>query len=544
MTTEPQGGDEPAPGALVELRRALAESRGRKRLDLLIDQPDPRSAIQSLPADELYHAIHEAGLADAADVVELASPEQFRTFIDLDAWRGGEVEPLRLLPWLRAARGASSGKDRDDDLDAWREKLAALDPEVVSLLFRTALRIHDLEEDPDPDLEGERFVRTPEGSYILEFLPDGIDYETTRRIVDDLYERDPFLAGRILSAIRWEVTSDLEEQALRWRDARLADLGYPTFEEALSWFARPARRSPSAAGMADRPPGFWLVSFRRGTLLDRAAAELPPAAAERLDSELLAAANASLVADRVDPSDPEQARGTVESARTLIELGLEKLSGGEVEAAAKLLAATPLKVIFQNGFGELLALRASADRIVREAGAHGSPLPRLDPPFGEAFEAVRRRRPRYFPGLASPRDEWGSPVSGAFDERPFRSAEEVRSTSAALAEGESLLALGRLLGLTPPATTTAPAPTLAALYLTSLVNERLGRRFAPEPIPAGELPSAARAVEKIEDPRLTAAGAAGELLRTLAQNRSAELAPLRAGEPVVPGAIDALLVAG
>ena len=76
------------------------------------------------------------------------------------------------------------------------------------------------------------------------------------------------------------------------------------------------------------------------------------------------------------------------------------------------------------------------------------------------------------------------------------------------------------------------------------MNERLGRRFAPEPIPAGELPSAARAVEKIEDPRLTAAGAAGELLRTLAQNRSAELAPLRAGEPVVPGAIDALLVAG
>ncbi len=503
------------------------------------------AVVRALPADELFHAIQDAGLADASDVVQLASPEQFRTFVDLDAWRGGQVDPMRLVPWLRAARGAPSGADRDADLDAWREKLATLDPELVSLLLRTALVIHDLEEDDDPDFESERFMRTAEGRYIVEFVPDGADYVAVRRLVDDLYERDAYMAGRILSAVRWEIESDLEEQALRWRDGRLADLGYPSLEEALSWFARPARRTGtgpgSPAGLPERPPGFWLASFRRETLLDRAAARLPPEAVERFESEALQAANAAIVADRVDPSDPDAVRSAVESARTLLELGLESLSGGDVDVASRALGSTSLKAIFQQGFGQLLELRWRAERI-RKEGAAAGPSPGLDAPVGEAFEAVLRRRPRYFPGLDRPRNEWGSVAAAAFVERPFRSSEEVRRTAAALGEAEGLLALGRSLGLAPAAGE-AP-PTLATLYLTALANERLGRPFAPVPFTRVDLPAVARALETIDDPRLSAAGPAGELLLVMVRNRSAELAPVRAGEEPPPGAIAAVLVAG
>ena len=523
------------------MRRALALLGGRKRLDLLLDQPDPRAVVRSLPADELYHAIQDAGLADASDVVQLASPEQFRTFVDLDAWRGDEVDPMRLVPWLRVARGAHSGADREADLDAWREKLAALDPELVSLLLRSALRIHDLEEDEDPDFESERFMRTAEGRYIVEFLPDGADYVSVRRLVDDLYERDPFMAGRVLSAVRWELVSDLEEQALRWREGRLADLGYPTFEEALSWFARPAARGNAPAGLAERPPGFWLASFRRETLLDRAAARLPSAAVPRFESEAIAAANAAIVADRVDPSDPEAVRTAVESARTLLELGLESLSGGDVDAAALALSSTPLKSVFQRGFVRLLELRWRAERIRKEAAAAG-PLPWLDSPVGEAFAAVQRRRPRYFPGLERPGQEWGSVATGAFVERPFRSANEVDRTASALGDAEGLLALGRSLGLTPSGGPNPPS--LATLYLTALANERLGRAFSPAPLGRAEIPAAARALETIEDPRLSGAGDPGALLLVMARNRAAELAPVRAGEEPPPGSIAAVLISG
>jgi len=539
MTGTGQDTSQPAPAGLAELRRALATLGGRRRLDLLLDQPDPRAIVRALPADDLFHAIQEAGLADASEVVQLASPEQFRTFIDLDAWRGNEADPMRLLPWVHAARGPTS--ESDEDRDEWRLKLAALDPDLVTLLLRSALHIHDLVEDPDPDLEGERFMRTPEGAYIVEFRPDGADYITVRRLVDDLYEKDPFMAGRILSAVRWELDSDLAESALRWRNGRLADLGYPTFDEALSWFARPAVRGGAPAGLPDRPPGFWLASFRRETLLDRAASRLAPETLARFEVEAMAAANAVVVADRVDPADPEGVRGAVETARALLEMGLSALSGGDPEAAAAALSSTPLKAIFQRGFVQLLELRWRAER-QRKAEAAAGPAPALDAPLAEAVLAVLLRRPRYFPGLDRPRDEWGSVAAGAFEARPFRSTEEVQRTAGALEDAEALLALGRQLGLAPASG--SPAPTLATLYLTALANERLGRGFSPVPLGRGDLPAVARALETIDDPRLAAAGKPGELLASMARNRAAELAPVRAGEEPPPGAIAAVLLAG
>ncbi|MBS1109028.1 MAG: hypothetical protein H6Q88_1020, partial [Anaeromyxobacteraceae bacterium] len=87
-------------------------------------------------------------------------------------------------------------------------------------------------------------------------------------------------------------------------------------------------------------------------------------------------------------------------------------------------------------------------------------------------------------------------------------------------------------------------PTLATLYLTALANERLGRPFAPAPLGRADLPAAARALETIDDPRLSGAGAPGELLLVMARNRAAELAPVRAGEAPPPGTVAAVLVSG
>jgi hypothetical protein len=514
------------------VRHALATRRGVARLDLLLEHPD---AIEALPADELFHAVLEVGLADAQQVVQLASPAQFRTFLDLAGWSGYEFASARLLPWLRAARPPSlSGEEGEA---RWQAKLAALDPEVLSLMLRDTLRIHDLEEEPDPELESDRFARTAEGRFIVEFLPDGADYLVVRRLVDDLYARDAFQAGRLLSAVRYELSSELTEEALRLRTGRLADLGYPSLEEALSWFARPvARRKEEAAGLPDRPPGFWLAAHRGDTLLDRAAALLAPGARARFEFEAMEAANASLVADRVDLSESDEVRGALESTRALLEMGLESSSEGDVEAAARVLASSPLKRIFQTGFGQLLELRWRAERLAREAAPAALIL---DSPLGEMLAAVRLRRPRYYTGLAAPQAEWGSAATGAWAARPFRGSSEVREVARALGQAEELVALARGLELSGPVPGGA---TVAALYLTALANERLGRTFAPTPIASAELASAARALMPLEDPRLEASGAAGALLAGLARNRASELGPLLAGERIAPGAITALLV--
>ena len=538
----------PGPGPLTaDLRRALASASGNRRLEILLSQPDPGAVIRALPGDELYFLIQDVGLSDAPELVELCSPEQFRTILDLDAWRGDTADPLRMLPWLRVASG--SARRGEGGERRWGAKLAALDPELVSLLLRSTLRIHDLEEDPDPPIEGERFVRTPEGRFIVEFLPDGTDYVAIRGLLDDLYAQGPFRAARLLSSVRWELPSELEESALRWRNGRLADSGYPSTEEALSWFARPPRPGvrEGPAGPPARAPGVWLAVQGGGSLLDRAALRLPPDDLGRLEGEAMAAANAVMVADRADATDPDAVRRAVATARAMLELGLEAAAGADLEGAAAALARTPAKRLFQGGFGRLLDLRARVERLWKEGGAGSRGAPLLDPPLGEAAAALDRRRPLYFPGIETPRAEWGPPAAAAFAARPFLSADEVRRTASALDDAEGVAALARALRLAPPAGR-GGRTTVAALYLTALANERLGRAFEAVPIPPGQLREAARALEAAfaagapPDPRL--ASPAGELLASMARNRAAELAPLREGEPGSAAAVWAVLVGG
>ncbi|MFO0580631.1 MAG: DUF6178 family protein [Anaeromyxobacter sp.] len=428
-----------APAELRDARTALAAARGRQRLDLILEARDPQALVRALPADELYLVIRDVGFQDAAGLVPLASVGQFKTLLDLDAWAGDHFEPAKALPWLRAARAGSLTDPKA--ASRWAAKLTGIDREVLYLTLRETLRVHDLEQDEDPELESTHFLRTPENKFVVEFLVEGAEYSAVRGVVDDLYAEDPFAASRLMSSLRFELPSELEETALRWRAGRLADLGYPPLEEALSWFARPPRTAsePAPSGAPARPGGFLLAELDKGTLLDRAVAALEPDPKDAVHAELVTAANAVLVANRVDPGDPERVREALSEARGLVELGLDlrarAASGSaadDVRVAAAALAEVPLKRIFQEGFGRLLELRWRAEKVLAVDGAPE----KLGSPLAEAVAALKPKRPRYFPGLEAPREEWGTPMSGAFEPRPFRTPEELRRTTAALDEAE------------------------------------------------------------------------------------------------------------
>jgi hypothetical protein len=423
-----------APEALRAARAALAQARGRRRLDVILNSTNAQALVRSLPADELYLTIREVGLGDAAPLVQLASAAQFKVFLDLEAWSRGAFEPRRTLPWLRAARAGAHLEPRA--AARWERKRAALDPEVLFLVLRDTVRLHDLEEDPDPEFESDRFMRTPEGKYVIEFTVEGLEYAAVRGLLDDLYAEDPFMATRLLSAIRYGTPSELEENALRWRTGRLADLGWPSLDEALSWFARPPRSPAHAAGPPARPGGFYLAALAQGTLLDRAAARLGAEEQDRVEANVVAAANAVLVADAVDPGDLDAVRTAFESARAYLELGLEQLAGGDEERAAATLVETPLKRIFQHGFGRVLELSWRAQRILKRAG-EGT---RLGSPLDEALDALAARRPRYFPGLEVPRPTWGTAEAAAHTPRHFRSSAELARAEEALLLAEAKLA--------------------------------------------------------------------------------------------------------
>ena len=510
------------PAQLQPLRAQLAAAAtGQRRLDLILDAPNPGALVRALPADELYFTIREIGLADSVELVQLASAEQFRIFIDLDAWRQGSFEPRRALPWLRAAR---SGAQQDSKLAArLARKMRALDAELVDLLLRDAIRVHDLRANDDPDVEADRTMRTPDNAYLVEFVVDGTEYVAIRGLLDDIEAEDPFKLSRVLAAITWELPSELEETALRWRQGRLADLGYPSLEEALSWYARPPARAAEPPGQPGRAPGFFLAPLAERSLLARAAASLDAGERDSLDLQLITAGNAVLVADGIDPVDLDQVRGAVTGARAMVELGLERLSAGDEPRAAVLLSSTPVKRLFQEGFGRVLELSWRAERLFKGGAAGSRTSPLLDAPLGELLTALAARRPRYQPGVELPRADWGTPAAASLEPRRFLSSLDLARAAAALELCEGLAALARELDLAP-SQSDGETPRLSALYLTALANQRLGRAFRAEPLPVRELPAALAALEPLDDARLAARGEAGALLQSLARQRVEELA--------------------
>ena len=477
-------------------RQALAAVRGQEKLDLLLSAPDPVAFIQSLPPEELYLAVIDIGRDDAAEVVSLASPDQFKTFIDLSCWPRrdeGAVSP-EVLHWLRLAREGGGSSDAAEE--RYKLKLASLDVELLSLVLRKELRVIDLEEEPDPEVsEDGQTYRTPEGRFLVEFAKDGAGYAALRQLLDDLVAEDPFIAHRMLESLRWEMPTELEETARRWRDGRLRDLGFPDFDEALAFYARPAAQKAPPPPATSAPGALVPVSTER-PLLDRALELLDGEDLARAEEGIVYASNAALIASRVLLDDAAAVREQLQQARATLTLGLELLSGGDPAAAAAVLAGTAVRAIFQAAMGESYRLQSRARTIAASARlpqAQSATL--LDPPLAEIVDTLAAQRPMLLePGRRRPR-ALGSRADAA---RAGELLDEAEATMALLGKLELSPAI---LGPLAEAAGLGPAALRASEAVRALAEARLrGEPVSLAAIAAGaDRPGSPLALQKADE---------------------------------------------
>jgi hypothetical protein len=458
--------------ALSSLRRQLAQLSPKARVDALISAPDARRLIRRMPAEDLYFTIMDVGLVDAPELVQLASPQQFRTFVDLGGWERDRIEPHALLTWLRTARG--------DEPEDFLQKLHGIDAELLEYLLREFTVVHDLEENPDVNPEGVT-METPEGRYLLELKAEGAELAGLRMLLNDLIAENPFESVRLFEAARWEMPSELEEIAYRFRAGRLQDLGFPTLEEAMRLFSYV---DPAAAAAAPRAAGTALAAPAGGHVdyLEAAFRALEPVERDNLEDELRSVANAALVAEAAEPGDLDALRRVGEMVRDYLSLGLEHLTGADPARAAERVRETPLPRIFQVGFSLTLALKHRADRLAK------APLARLDdtlvlmPEEAAGVEALRRKRPRR--ALRTPGAEAVA----------FRSLREVALSEALLARAEAQGSIFRaLLGGTEERARTVLARfgvdlralEVERLFTAAVAMAVLEGRVDPRPLPEG-----------------------------------------------------------
>jgi hypothetical protein len=453
--------------ALSPFRAELGRGRRLRRADALYDGADLGTAVRALPGDELYYVLHEIGLQEGAEILAEATAEQVQVVLDFGIWDRDQIDDEGLDEWLAAM--ATAPVER---VGQW---LAGIDSEILGLLLRRRARIYDLSQEGAPEEPEGTFFPTPDRLFVLDVLGDQSDGNQRAavviRLVDAFYRTDQDLARRVLIGARAELDAELEENAYRWRQARMADLGFADYYEALEVYREldpatvnlgnpqrvpePSRdglqsAEPTGAhaithgGLADaalRVPTALAERLRdtAGSPFARAAQKVGDArAAEELRSALVALTNQVLAADRIGPGDDEAVAATLARMAATLDIAVERLAGGDDDRGAQALRTVPLIRLFRLGFSLTARVRRLAVALRR-----GGPLGRRGFALAEAadaavLEAVTRARPMYPSLLDHP------PATG---ERPFGSLADVARAAAGVEVAAAAQALLYGLGI-------------------------------------------------------------------------------------------------
>ena len=240
------------------------------------------------------------------------------------------------------------------------------------------VEIYDVRSDNVPEY-GEDVPRrsTPDGFFVIFARAVGNCEVEPFALLSALYDHDMQEAVRLVTAAKWELESNLEEEAFRFREGRLQDLGFVAPDEAAALFASPPEQPPAQTML--RPPetpqhlpALYAGTLQTDCLLAAAMGRVSDARLlDRLESEFLYLVNAAFVAYDENIGNVAHVARMAARVRDTVSLGMEHvlsptkpllfLSGEAVAAdAAALLAKWPLRSLFGHGHRAVQPLQRAA----------------------------------------------------------------------------------------------------------------------------------------------------------------------------------------
>jgi hypothetical protein len=322
-----------------------------RRGELLDLAPEPEALVPALPEAELCFTLKAVGLSESAWLLEHATPEQLTTCVDLDAWKGDAPDRGALAAWLEAF--AEAGED------TLLRAARSLDPELLVLELTQRAEVF-AKPGGDDDWQPPDGAQTLEGVFWLRSRGDGDDLAALMELLEVLFREDYWFYFRLMQGAIWEVESETELWAERWREGRLQDLGFPPLDEALPIYAHLPRERldalPEEARALDveawRLPVFApqlpLVPDAR-QLVFRAGAELGAEERAAFLYALLGLANKVAVSQRMRLSDAASMPAAIERAAELASAGLAYLAERHARSAVELLRRVRLEHLFRVG---------------------------------------------------------------------------------------------------------------------------------------------------------------------------------------------------
>ncbi len=312
--------------------------------------PAPEDVIPLLPDAELCFTVKGVGIDDASWILEYATQSQVVASVDLDAWSGLDMNLAVLDQWITTLASASE--------EAVLRNLRAVDSELMVRYLRGKVAVY---LDPrDEEWQAPPGAQTLDGQLYTLALQKNDDVAALIRAFRILFRDDYWLYYRLMQGAMWELDSDLEEWALRWRSGRLEDLGFPAWDRAMQIYGylRPDQRAELPAGPDPLDVSAWHTPVWISDLpaaqdsrhlVFRTIAELQDSERQASFYAFIAISNKIAVADRMPLGEPETLPAALERAAEFTSRGLEFLAQENQIGAADVLRKVSLERLFRVG---------------------------------------------------------------------------------------------------------------------------------------------------------------------------------------------------
>jgi len=373
---------------------------GKKALELILESPRPVTLVQSLAEEDLFWLVQEIGPEDALPILSLASNDQWQYLLDLELWTKDRLEIDSVNRWVNLLL-----KAHPERFLIWglREHIELIE---LHLFKNIEVRIRKEDESPSDFDEG---YFSLDGLFYIRIKHEKYD-QTIRELLERLAEHDINKFHQVLLELAGVLPAEAEENIYRFRNVRLAEKGFLPFEDAVGIYQylnpqslvekEPQLRKvtqdqqlpqpvPVSTSLLIHDQCLFYISLRRieeSHIL------------ERLQMEFTAMCNQIISADGLVVRDKENLADVVRKACGYLDIGLEEVTGGDPNKAARLLHKFPLHHIFRVGYGDALKLRWKTEKWLKESWfvRQAFDLSFWGDDWGEILEGLLKKRPLFY----------------------------------------------------------------------------------------------------------------------------------------------------
>ena len=374
---------------------------GSEALNRILDYVNAGQIVRDISRVDLFWLIKKIGEDDSLPLLRLASYDQWQYMMDMELWHRDRIVMEETFQWLERFLNADPER-----LAQW---LYSEDGNLLAhYFFNNMLEVKIKEEQDYIPPDG---FFTFDDIYYISIL-DKEKEEVMEQMLRQLSSEDYNRFQALLLGLAGVIPAEVEEEMYRLKNVRMAEDGYLPFEEAISIYSyqRPDLLKQGSSdykiffpdeetsALVPLTPLFCAVG---DNLFTKSIARITDTMSfGRLRLEFAGLCNQIFSADAVLPEGIEDLVKVTKKAAGYLNIGLERLSGGDLKISEEFIRNNPLVSIFRVGFGMTLELKWEAEKRINGAWflRNGLDLGFWGDEWGGILKGILMKRPLFYKG--------------------------------------------------------------------------------------------------------------------------------------------------